>query len=111
MLKHMELTVKHVQKNLKVAQDRKTSYDYGKRTPREFNVGYHLYIRVKPKKSSLWLCKYTSLLPRYCDPFTILARIGLVSYHLALLATVKVHDVFHISLLKKYIHDPTHIVD
>jgi hypothetical protein len=111
MLKYMELTVKQVQQNLKVAQDRKKSYVDAKRTPREFNVGDHVYIRVKPKKSSLQLGRYTKLAPRYCGPFKILARIGPVAYQLALPSMVKVHDVFHVSLLKKYIHDPTHVVD
>jgi hypothetical protein len=111
MLKEMELTVKHVQQNLKVAQDRQKSYADSKRTPREFNIGDHVYIRVNPKNSSLRLGRYTKLSPRYCGPFEVLTRIGPVAYQLALPATVKVHDVFHVSLLKKYIHDPTHIVD
>jgi hypothetical protein len=111
VLKYMELTVKQVQQNLKVAQDSKKSNVDAKRTRRELNIGYHVYIRVKPKNSSLRLGRYTNLAPRYCGPFEILARIRTVDYQLALPATVKVHDVFHVSLLKTYIHDPTHIVD
>ena len=42
--------MKQVQQNLKRAQDRKKSYVI---TPREFNVGDHVYIRVKPKNSYL----------------------------------------------------------
>ena len=41
----------------------------------------------------------------------MLAKIGPVAYHLALPPNIKVHDVFHVSLLKKYIHDTTHIID
>jgi hypothetical protein len=70
-----------------------------------------VYIRVRPKRSYLRLGIYTKLAPRYCGLFEVLARIGPVAYHLALPATVKIHYVFHVSLLKKYIHDPTHVVD
>ena len=48
---------------------------------------------------------------RYCGRFEILARIGLVAYQLALPATIKVHNVFHVSFLKKYVHDATHVID
>ena len=49
--------------------------------------------------------------PRFCGPFKILARIGPVAYQLALPTNLKIHNVFHVSLLKKYIHDPTHRID
>jgi hypothetical protein len=49
--------------------------------------------------------------PRFCGPFDILARIRPMVYQLALPANLKVHNVVHVSLLKKCIHDPTHIVD
>ena len=62
----MELTVKQVPKNLKVAQDRQKSYANLKITPRELQVGDHVYIKVNPKKISLSLGKYSKLAPRYC---------------------------------------------
>lgn len=48
---------------------------------------------------------------RYHGPFDILERIGPGAYRLALPPTVKVNDVFHISLLKKYIKDVDHVID
>jgi hypothetical protein len=42
-----------IRQNLKLAQDRKKSYVDNKRTNKEFKVGYHVYLRVKPKRSSL----------------------------------------------------------
>ena len=44
-------------------------------------------------------------------PFKILSRIGPIAYQLALPANLKIHNVFHFSLLKNYVHDPTHMID
>jgi hypothetical protein len=41
----------------------------------------------------------TKIIARYCGPFEILDRIGLVGYMHALLATIKVHNVFHVSII------------
>ena len=49
--------------------------------------------------------------PRYCGPFEILTRIGQVAYQLALTPNLRVHNVFHISLLKNNFHDATHVVN
>ena len=49
--------------------------------------------------------------PHYCGPFEILSRIGQVAYQLALPPNLRVHNVFHISVLKKYVHDATHVVN
>ena len=34
-----------------------------------------------------------------------------MAYKLALPPHFKVHDVFHVSLLKRYVHDASHIID
>jgi hypothetical protein len=48
---------------------------------------------------------------RYCVPFEVLDRVGHVAYRLALPPIVKEHNVFHVSLLNKYVHDSNHIID
>ena len=80
MLKELELTVKHVQGNLKTAQDRKKSHADLKRTLNEFQVGEHVFVKVKPRKNSFKLGSCAKLAPRYCGPFEILARVVPVSY-------------------------------
>ena len=54
---------------------------------------------------------YAKLTPWYYGPFQVLDRVGIVAYRVALPPTVKAHNVFHVSLLKKYIHDSNHIID
>ena len=69
LLKDMKLTIKKVQQNLKATEDRKNSYVHLKRTPRQFQVGEHVYIKVTPKKISLILGRYSKLAPKYRGPF------------------------------------------
>jgi hypothetical protein len=107
----MEQQVTQIKQNLKVAQNRQKSYANQKRTPREFKMGDHVYLKIKPRRSSLKMGACAKLAPWYCGPFEVLDRVGLVSYQLALPPVVKAHNVFHVSLLKKYVHDVNHIID
>ena len=100
--------IKH---NLKAAQDRQKIYADKNMTVREFKVGEHVILKVKPKKSSLKLGSCTKLASRSCGPFKILDRIGSIAYMLAFPASMNVHNVSHVSLLKKYVHDPNHVTD
>eukprot|EP00253_Pinus_taeda_P028795 PITA_28795 len=110
MLKEMEQMVKKVRANLKVAQDRQKSYADRKRNFKEFQVGEHVYVIIQEKKSTLQWSGCAKLAPHFCGHFQILARIGPVAYQLALPSHVRVHNVFHVSVLKKYIYDPKHII-
>jgi hypothetical protein len=66
---------------------------------------------VKANKSLLKLGNCSKLAARYCGPFEILERIGPVTYILALPTSMSIHNVFHVSLLKKYIPDVNHVID
>ena len=56
--------------------------------------------------------KQRKLSPRFIMPFEVLERVGTVSYRLALLPSLSsVHAVFHVSILRKYTLDLTHVVD
>ena len=89
-----------IKKNLKATQDRQKCYADKNMTTREFKVGEHVLLKLKSKKSSLKSGNYTKLVARFCGPFEILDRIGLVAYMLALPTSMNVHNVFHFSLLK-----------
>ena len=52
------------------------------------------------------------LSPRYIGPFEILRRIRTLAYELALQPQLShVHNVFHVSMLRKYVPDPQHVID
>jgi len=57
------------------------------------------------------LGKYKKLSPRYCGPYAITRKVGDQAYELLLPPQLKVHNVFHVSLLKKYVPDASHILD
>lgn len=110
MLKEMEAMVKRVRANLKVAQDRQKNFADRKRTFREYQVGEHVYVRIQARRSALQWNGGAKLAPRFCGPFQILARVGPVAYQLALPSHIRVHNVCHVSVLKKYVYDPKHII-
>ena len=76
-----------------------------------FNVGDHVYLRVRPRKSSLKLGSCAKMSLRYHGPFEVLERIGHIAYRLALTASTRDHNGFHVSLLKKYVHGPNHVIN
>ena len=69
-----------------------------------------VFLRVRPKRSSLSLGKFKKLIARYCGPYVILKRINDQAYELLLPPHIKVHNVFHVSLLKKYVLDNCQIL-
>ena len=66
---------------------------------------------MKAKKSFLKLGNCAKMSPRYCGPFEVLERIGPVTYRIALPSSTRDHNVFHVSLLKKYVHDLNHVIN
>ena len=66
---------------------------------------------MRAKKSSLKLRSCAKLSPRYCGLFEVLEIIGPVADRLALPSSTRAHNGFHVSLLKKYIHDHNHVIN
>ena len=100
-----------IKQNLKVAQDRKKSYADKNKTRGEFKVGDHVFLKLKANRSSLKLGNCAKSTAKFCGAFEILERIGPVAYMLALPASMTVRNVFHVSLLKKYIPDVNHVIN
>jgi hypothetical protein len=99
-----------IKQNLKVAQDRQKSYVDKGRTCREFKVGDHVFLKVKSNRSSLKLGNCSKLIARYCGSFEIQLRIGPVAYMVVFPASMSIHNVFHVSLLKNNIPNANHVI-
>ncbi|KAL5547586.1 hypothetical protein UlMin_002817 [Ulmus minor] len=97
---------------MKTAQSRQKSYTDKRKGPLEFQVGDSVFLKVVPMKGVKRFGKKGKLSPRYIGPFEILERIGKVAYKLALPPKLSsVHNVFHVSMLRKYISDPSHVLE
>jgi hypothetical protein len=92
-------------------KSRQETYANKKRRPLEFEVGNHVYLRVSPMKDVKRFGVKGKLAPCYIGPFPILEKCGTVAYKLDLpLSLAGVHDIFHVSQLKKCLKAPVDIV-
>jgi transposase InsO family protein len=97
---------------LKSARDRQKRYADVHRRHLEFQEGDHVWLRVSPVRGVHRFGVSGKLSPRYIGPFQIQNRVGLVAYELGLPpALSRVHPVFHVSQLRKYVRDPSHCID
>ena len=79
--------------------------------PLEFEVGDQVFLRVSPTKGVARFGMTRKLSLRYIRPYPIIQRIGKVAYRLELPPKLpRVHNVFHVSQLQKYILNPSHII-
>ncbi|KAD4586093.1 hypothetical protein E3N88_23694 [Mikania micrantha] len=100
-----------IQERIKAARDRQKSYADNRRRPLEFQIGDLVMLKVSPWKGIFRFGKRGKLSPRFVGPFKILERIGSVAYRLELPPELgNIHDVFHVSNLKKCLVDESLIV-
>lgn len=103
--------VKLIRGRLLAAQSRQKSYADNRRRPLEFQIGDWVFLKVSPMKGVMRFGKKGKLSPRYIGPYQIIRRIGMVAYELDLPADLEaVHPVFHVSMLRKCIGDPSKIM-
>jgi hypothetical protein len=106
-----EEKVKQIQANILAAQSRQKSYANKRRNPLEFEVGHHVYFRVSPMKGVRRFGIKGKLAPRYIGPYSIIDKHGPTSYQMELPARLsRVHNVFHVSQLKKCLKPLTDVV-
>jgi hypothetical protein len=76
-----------------------------KRRPLEFKVGDQVLVKILPQQFKAYRSVHKGLVRRYEGPFPIVAKVGKVSYRLDLPSTLKIHPVFHVSMLKPFHED------
>ncbi|GAA0138671.1 hypothetical protein LIER_00371 [Lithospermum erythrorhizon] len=110
-IKEMNEKVHLIRDKIRIAQSRQKSYADVRRRPLEFEVGDHVYLKVSPMKGKKRFGRRGKLSPRYVGPYEILGKFGEVAYRVALPPFMSaVHDVFHISMLRKYVGDSKHVI-
>jgi hypothetical protein len=107
ILLEAEENIEMVRENLKIAQSRQRSYADKRRRELSFKVGDFIYLKVSLIRGVIRFGVKGKLAPRYVGPYQILAKRGEVAYQLSLLEDLfVVHDVFHVSQLKKCLRVP-----
>ena len=100
--------VKVIRDRLLTAQSRQKSYADNRRRDLEFQVDDWVFLKVSPMKGVIRFGKKGKLSPRYIGPYKIVRKVGQVAYELDLPSELEsVHPVFHVSMLRKCVGDPT----
>ena len=96
---------------MKIASSRQKSYADSHRRDLHFSEGDKVFLKVSPTRGTLRFGQKGKLSRRYIGPYDIVSKIGEVAYRLALPPELSgVHNVFHVSMLKKYVPDRLHII-
>ncbi|KAL4319128.1 hypothetical protein GQ457_18G005730 [Hibiscus cannabinus] len=104
--------LKQAYDRLKQAFDRQKTYTDAKRRGIRYGAGDKVFLKVSHWKKVLRFGKKGKLSPLYIDHFEVIERIGPVAYRLALPPKFdKIHNVFYVSMLRRYQYDPSHILE
>ena len=94
--------MKTLKDNLHHAQNQQKTYADQKRVERSFQIGDLVFLRLQPyKQSSIKFSGEEKLKPRFYGPYRVLKRIREVAYEIELPENSKIHNVFHVSRLKR----------
>ena len=103
MLKHMHEAIAEAKTCLRAAQQRQKAYADMHRRDVEFNVGD--MVLLSTKNITMKMVGASKLMPKFVGPFPIVKQVNKVAYQIKLPPCMKIHDVFHVSLLKEYRED------
>jgi hypothetical protein len=111
LVEKAKATVHRIQNNLKAVKSHQETYANKRHRSLEFEVGDHVYLRASPMKGVKRFWVKGKLAPHYIEPFPTLKKCVTVAYMLDLPPSLaRVHDIFHVSQLKKCLKTPVHIM-
>ncbi|XP_058784066.1 uncharacterized protein LOC131658831 [Vicia villosa] len=103
--------IRKIRERMKTSQSLQKSYHDKRRKTFEFQVDDHVFLRVNPVTGVGRALKSRKLTPGFIGLYHISKWLGEVAYRIALPPLLaNLHDVFHVSQLRKYIPDPLHVV-
>ena len=112
MIRETSEKVDLIRRRMKTAQDRQKSYVDRRMTGIEFEVGDMAFIKVSPLRNVVCFGSVGKLAPRFVGSFPITERIGQMAYKVKLPKKLSgVHDVFHVSHLRKFLHGTAEVVE
>ena len=110
-VKDIKEKVQVIRQRLKDASDRQKSYANLKRRDIEYDAEDKVFLKVSPSRKILWFGQKGMLSPRFIGSYEILECVGPMAYRLALPPELsKLHDVFHVSMLRRYRSNESHIL-
>ena len=103
--------MKMIREILKEATNRQKSYADMRRKDIRYEIGEKVFLKVSPWKKVMRFGKNGKLSPRFIRSYEVIEKVGPVAYRLALPRELeKIHNVFHVSMLRRYRSDPSHVV-
>ena len=110
MIRDTAAQIKLIRDRMRAAQSRQASYADARHRKVEFQVGDLVFLKVSPMKGVRRFGIRGKLSPRFVGPFLVLQRIGEVAYKIELPPSMQVHNVFHVSMLRKCLRDPSQVI-
>ena len=103
--------MKMIRERLKVATYRQKFYADMKRKGVHYEIGEKVFLKVSPWMKVMRFGRKGKLSPRFIRPYEVIEKVGPMAYRLALaLELKKIHNVFHVSMLRRYKSNPSHVV-
>ena len=111
LIQEIEEKLKMIRERLKVATDRQKSYANMRRKDIRYEIGEKVFLKVSHWTKVMRFGKKGKLSPRFIGPYEVMDKVGPMAYRLALpLELEKIHNVFHVPMLRRCRSDPSHVV-